>query len=163
MSSNGFLLSLDIDRRACRRVPALVIGYTLLALTAVSLSGLALPGRTLAAVLTVACGLWQFGRAWPGSRGHVSRIHVSAEGRFLLGRTGEPHTLTPATVAQWWVLPGLAVGLVFIGEAGQRGEALLFRDLLPPDVWRRLQVRLRHPGLRVGGLASRLASRQARR
>lgn len=154
MSFNGFLLSLDIDRHSCRRVPALVIGSTLLALTAVGLSGLAMPGRTLAAALTVTCGLWQFRRTWPGSRGHVSRIHVSAEGQFLLGRTGEPCRLASATVAQWWVMPGLAVGLVFIGEAGQRGEALLFRDLLPPDVWRRLQVRLRHPGLPVSGPAS---------
>jgi len=149
MSSNGFLLSLDIDRRACRRIPVLVIGCTLLALSAVSLSGLALPLRSLAGGLTLACGLWEFGRVWPGSTGYVSRIHVSAVGQFLLGRAGEARTPAPVTVAQWWVLSGFAVGLVFIGETGQRGEALLFRDLLPPGVWRRLQVRLRHANLPV--------------
>jgi hypothetical protein len=154
MSSNGFLLSLDIDRRACLRVPALVIGCTLLALAAISLSGLAVPGRALAAALTLACGLREFGRVWPGSTGYVSRIHVSAEGRFHLGRAGEPDTLASATLVRRWLLPGFAVGLVFIGEGGQRSEALLFRDLLPPDVWRRLQVRLRHASHPVSGLVS---------
>ena len=147
MSSSGFLLSLDIDRCACRRVSALVLCGTVLALVAVSLSGLAWQPRTLVATVTLACGLWEFRRAWPGSAGHVSRIQVSAEGQFLLGRAGgEQQALAPATLVHWWLLPGLAVGLAFVGTAGQRGQAILFRDQVPPDVWRRFQVRLRHGG-----------------
>ncbi len=144
MSSSGFLLSLDIDRRACRRVSALVFCCAVLSLVAVSLSGLAWQPRTLLATVTLACGLWEFRRAWPGSAGHLGRIQVSAEGQFLLGRAGEPQALAPATLVHWWLFPGLAVGLAFIDTAGQRGQAILFRDQLPPDMWRRLQVRLRH-------------------
>jgi hypothetical protein len=55
-------------------------------------------------------------------------------------------------------LPGFAVGLDFIGEGGERGEALLFRDLLPPDVWRRLQVRLQHASHPISGLVSGLVN-----
>ena len=144
MSSSGFLLSLDIDRRACRRVPALVFCGALLALTAVSLSGLAWQPRALAAALILACGLWELLRAWPGAPPYVTRIQVAPDGRFLLGIAREPPALLPAALVHWWVLPGLAVGLAFVGKEGQRRHAILFRDRLAPDVWRRLLVRLRH-------------------
>jgi len=149
MSSSGFLLSLDIDRRACRRVPALVFCGALLALTAVSLSGLAWQPRALAAALILACGLWELLRAWPGAPRYVTRIKVAPDGQFLVGIAREPPTLmpailVPATLVHWWVLPGLAVGLAFVGKEGQRRQAILFRDRLAPDVWRRLLVRLRH-------------------
>ena len=149
MSSSGFLLSLDIDRRACRRVPALVFCGALLALTAVSLSGLAWQPRALAAALILACGLRELLRTWPGAPRSVTRIQVAPDGRFLLGIAREPPTLmpaiwVPAALVHWWVLPGLAVGLAFVGKEGQRRQAILFRDRLAPDVWRRLLVRLRH-------------------
>ena len=149
MSSSGFLLSLDIDRRACRRVPVLIFCGVLLALTAVSLSGLAWQPRALVAALILACGLWELLRAWPGAPRYVTRIQVAPDGRFLLGiarepPTLEPATLLPATLVHWWVLPGLAIGLAFVGKEGQRVQAILFRDGLAPDVWRRLLVRLRH-------------------
>jgi hypothetical protein len=144
MSSNGFLLSLDIDRRACRRVSAVVFSVALLALVTASLSDLACKVRTVIATATLACGLWESWRTWPGSRCYVTRIHLSGAGNFLLGRAGEPQVLAPASLIHWWVLPGFAVGLAFMGRSGQRGQAILFRDQLPPSVWRRLQVRLRH-------------------
>lgn len=144
LSSSGFLLSLDIDRPACRRVPALIVCGALLALAAVSLSGLAWQPRALAAALILACGLWELQRAWPGSPRYVNRIQVAPDGRFLLGIAREPQALVPATVVHWWVLPGFAIGLAFVGKDGQRGQAILFRDRLPADVWRRLHVRLRH-------------------
>jgi hypothetical protein len=149
MSSSSFLLSLDIDRRACRRVPALIFCGVLLALTAVSLSGLAWQPRALVAALILACGLWELLRSWPGAPRYVTRIQVAPDGRFLLGTGREsptllPATPLPATLVHWWVLPGLAIGLAFVGKEGQRGQAILFRDRLAPDVWRRLLVRLRH-------------------
>ena len=144
MSSSVFLLSLDIDRCVCRRVPVLVFCCTLLALTAVNLSGLVWQLRALAAALILASGLWELKRAWPGSPGFVTRIQVAPDGRFLLGMAREPLTLVPATLRHYWVLPGIVIGLAFVGRDGRRGQALLFRDRLAPDVWRRLQVRLRH-------------------
>ena len=144
MSSNGFLLSLDIDRRGSWRVVALAGCVTILALTGVSLSGLPWQPRVLAATLVLACGWWEAWRAAPISPRYVTRIHVSMAGQFFLSRAGLPESLVPATVAQWWAVPGLAIGLVFLGQPGYQAHALVFRDQLPPDVWRRLQVRLRH-------------------
>ena len=144
MSSSGFLLSLDIDRCACRRVPALIFCGLLLALIGVSLSGLAWPLRSGAAVLVLAGALRELQRAWPGSPRYVTRIRVATDGRFFLASPREPQTLVPVTVTHWWLLPGWAIGLAFVGEDGRRAEALLFRDRLGPDVWRRLRVRLRH-------------------
>ena len=144
MSSSGFLLSLDIDRQNCRRVPVLIFFGTCLALAAVNLSDLALQSRALAVVLVLACASWEVRAAWPGCPAFVSRILVTTDGRFFLGIVRSAPSLVPATVAHWWVLPRLATGLVFVGPDGQRWLAVVFRDRLAPDDWRRLQVRLRH-------------------
>jgi hypothetical protein len=151
MSSSGFLLSLAIDRRACRRVPALIICGLLLALTAVRASGLPGQSQALVAALILACGLWELLRAWPGAPRYVTRIQVAPDGRFLLGTGREPPALEPATLVHWWILPGFAVGLAFVGKEGQRGQAILFRDRLAPALWRRLLVRLRHGSGQGGG------------
>ena len=144
MSSNGFLLSLDIDRRRCWRVAGLVGCVTFLALMGGTLGFPAGQPRVLAALLVLGGGLWEAGRAWPGCQGYVARIHLSLAGQFSLGRVGGAEALELATVTQWWLLPKLAIGLGFTCQSGQQAQAIVFRDELSPDVWRRLQVRLRH-------------------
>ncbi|MSR08808.1 MAG: hypothetical protein EXR82_04655 [Gammaproteobacteria bacterium] len=144
MSSNGFLLSLDIDRRGCWRVAALVGCATLLALIGVNLGFPAGQPRALAALLVLAGGLWEAWRAWPGHRGNAARVNLSVAGQFSVSRAGEPETLELATVVRWWVLPGLAIGLGFRCQSGRLGQVIVFSDQLPADGWRRLQVRLRH-------------------
>ena len=144
MSSNGFLHSLDIDRRACRRVPALVVCSLLLALTAVSLSGLPWLPRGLRAGLLLASTLRELHRAWPGSPRGVSHIQIAPDGRFSLACGRGSLVLVPATVLHWWILAGFAMGVAWVGTDGRWSQALLFRDRLAPDVWRRLLVRLRH-------------------
>lgn len=144
MSSNGFLLSLDIDRRGCWRVVVLGGCVTLLALIGVSLGFPAGQHRVLAVLLVLAGGLWEVWRAWPGCQGYAARIHLSVAGQFSLGRAGEPEALVTAALARWWAVPGLVIGLGFVCQSGRPAQALLFRDQVPPDVWRRLQVRLRH-------------------
>ena len=81
---------------------------------------------------------------------------MAADGRFCLGTAREPQALAAASVVHWWVLPGIAMGLAFLGDGGQRAGVLLFRDLLPSHTWRRLQVALRH------GSLSQLASGDSR-
>ncbi len=144
MSFNGFLLNLDIDRRGCWRVAALVGCVTFLALMGVSLGFPAGQPRVLAALLVLGGGLWEAGRAWPGCHGYVARIHLSVAGQFSVGRAGGAEALELATVAQWWLLPRFAIGLGFACQSGQQARAIVFCDELSPDVWRRLQVRLRH-------------------
>jgi hypothetical protein len=116
----------------------------LLSLAALGYGGL--PGWLLAlAVLLVAGGgALELRRASPRAPRCVTRIVVTADGRFLLGLARDPAALVPAAVEHCWGLCGVAVGLVFSCAGTGRVDAILFRDRIPPDTWRRLAVRLRH-------------------
>lgn len=143
MSSSGFSPSLVIDRPGCRRVQATILCSMLLALAALGYGGLPASLQALAALLVLAGGLVELRRASPRASRYVTRIVVTADGRFLLGLASDPATLLPGAVENCWALPGIAVGLAFSCGAG-RVDAILFRDRIPPDAWRRLAVRLRH-------------------
>jgi len=146
MSSSGFSPSLAIDRAGCRRVQALVLVAILLALAALAHGGLPPWLQAAAIFLVVGGGLRELRRVSPRAPRYVARIIVAADGQFLLGLTGEPGTLLPATVMNTWTLPGLAIGMAFTGSDDSRVAVILFRDRTPADAWRRLAVRLRHGG-----------------
>lgn len=144
MSSSGFSPSLVIDRPGCRRVQALILCSMLLAAAALADGGLAGWPQAVALLLVGGGGLCGLRRASPRAPRYVARILVTVDGHFLLGLAGNPGALVPASVVRHWSLPGIAVGLAFAGDQALRAEAILFRDRVPPDTWRRLAVRLRH-------------------
>ena len=116
----------------------------LLALAALGYAGL--PGhlQAVAVSLVLGGGLLELRAASPRSPRYVARLRVTAEGRFLLGLARDPDCLVPMAVVSCWTLPGIAVGLAFTGADATRANAILFRDRVPADAWRRLAVRLRH-------------------
>ncbi|MEO7387147.1 MAG: hypothetical protein ABIX37_09450 [Gammaproteobacteria bacterium] len=134
----------DIDRRGCRRVQALILGATLLALIASSRGGLPAPLGGLVALLIVGHAYREWHRTSPRSAAYVSRLRVMSDGRFLIALGPDQDTRAPMTLASSWTLPGMAVGLAFAGEGSPRTEAILFRHRVSPEAWRRLAVRLRH-------------------
>jgi len=144
VSSSGFSPSLVIDRPGCRRTQALVLGAVLLAVTAINHGGLPPGGHAVALALVAGYGLWSLRRASPGAPAYVTRLVVTADGAFLLGLAGDPANLVPASVAGWWRLPGVAMGVAFASGRTRIAEAILFRDRVPPGTWRRLAVRLRY-------------------
>lgn len=144
MSSSGFSPSLVIDHAGCRRVQALILCAMLLALAALAYGGL--PGglQALATLLVAVGGFIELRRASPRASRRVSRILVTPDGAFLLGRAGDPAALVPAALGHCWELRGIAVGATFYCGRAERVDVILFRDQVPPDTWRRLAVRLRH-------------------
>lgn len=144
MSSSGFSPSLVIDRPGCRRVQGLILCSMLLALAALGYGGLPAGLQALAAVFIAAGGAFELRRASPHAPRCIRRIVVTTDGRFLLGLARDPATLVPAAVENCWALRGIAVGLAFSCGGAERVDAILFRDRVPPDAWRRLAVRLRH-------------------
>lgn len=146
MSSSGFSPSLVIDRPGCRRVQALILCSMLLALAALGYGGLAGWLQAVAVLLVAGGGTFELRRASPRAPRWVTRIVVTADGRFLLGLARDPATLVPAVVENCWVLRGIAVGLAFSCVGAERVDAILFRDRVPPHTWRRLAVRVRHAG-----------------
>ncbi len=160
MSSSAFSPSLVIDRPGCRRAQALVLCSVLLALAGIGSGGVTGWPQAIAMLLVAAGGVFELRRASPRSPRFVTRIVVTADGGFLLGRARDPDpaSLAPAVLRNCWLLRGVAVGLAFSDGAGERVDLILFRDRVPPDSWRRLAVRLRHD-LRRGtspGAAARL-------
>ncbi len=155
-SSNGYLRILDIDRSSCRRVPLLILGSVVLAIAGLGLSGLHWRLLAPALCLVLVSGLHELRRAWPGSPRCVTSIRIWPDGRFVVGFGRQPQalgsvslesvTLESVTLAHSWTIPGFALGLAFVCPDRRRCQALLFRDQLPPDVWRRLRLRLRYPG-----------------
>ncbi len=160
-SSNGFLRILDIDRSSCRRLPLLIFCSFSLAVLGLGLSGLdwwlLAPGFSL--VLFI--GLHELRSAWPGSAGFVTSLRVWPDGRFAVGLGPAPQALLPVSLVHSWTIPGFAVGLALLSQNRHRCQALLFRDQLPPEVWRRLHLRLRYPGGQASGI--HVESRQALR
>ncbi|MEO8445586.1 MAG: hypothetical protein ABI567_11330 [Gammaproteobacteria bacterium] len=144
-SSNGFLPTLAIDRRHCWRLPALITGCTLLALTAILLGSHQQLVRLFGVLLVLGYGARELQRASPRSRRYINCIEVTGQGTFLLSAAGATTPVACARAESHWLLPG-AAGISFRDAAGRRaGQVVLFRDRHGPDEWRRLLVRLRHP------------------
>ena len=160
-SSNGFLRILDIDRSSCRRLPPLIFCSLSFAVVGLGLSGLEwwllAPGFSLVLII----GLHELRCAWPGSAGFVTSIRVWPDGRFAVGLGRSPQAILSVTLVHSWTIPGFAVGLAMVSQDRRRCQALLFRDQLPPEVWRRLRLRLRYPGGQARG--NHVESRQALR
>jgi hypothetical protein len=131
------------DQRRTRRVQVFICCGVLLALAAIALSSLSGPLQTLATFLMLVNGGQQLYRAWPGSRGYLCQLQVTSEGRLLCGFAPEPEVLLPGSVRHWWTVCDRVAGLVVDREHGRSSRAILFRDLLPPDQWRRLNLCLR--------------------
>lgn len=146
MSSSGFSLSPDIERPGCHRVQGLIACGMFLALAALAGGGLPGPWAAVVAALIVGAGYCHLKRASPRHPAYVVRIRVRGDGGFQIAVAGNPDVLVPAGVKRHWMLPGVAVGLVFAGEQAGDRQALLFRDRVPPDSWRRLAVCLRLGG-----------------
>jgi hypothetical protein len=144
MSSSGFSSSLVIDRPGCRRTQGLILCSMLLALAALGYGGLPAALQAVAMAFVAAGGAFELRRVSPHAPRCVTRIVVTTDGHFLLGLAGDPATLVPAAVENCWALRGIAVGLAFSCGGAGRVDALLFRDRVSPDAWRRLAVRLRH-------------------
>lgn len=144
MCSNGFLLTLDIERSACRRTACLILCLALAALVAVARCDLP-PGVALAtACVTVAAGIGEVRRQWPASPHFVVRVLLAPETATLVtGRRGRP-VITPTVLVGSWVLGDRVAGLAFRAPDGGRHAVIVFRDRLPAPLWRRLRVRLRY-------------------
>ena len=160
-SSNGYLRILDIDRSSCRRVPLLIFCSFSLAVVGLGLSGLDWRLLAPALLLVLILGLHELRSAWPGSARFVTSIRLWPDGRFVVGLGQAPQALLSVTLAHSWTIPGFALGLAFVCQDRRRYQALLFRDQLPPEVWRRLHLRLRYPGGQASGI--HVESRQALR
>lgn len=145
-SSNGYLRILDIDRSSCRRVPLLIFCSVSLAVAGLALSGL--DWRLLASglLLVLIIGLHELRSAWPRSARFVTSIRIWPDGRFVVGVGQAPQSPLSVTLVHSWTIPGVALGLAFVGQDRRRWQALLFRDQMPSQVWRLLRVRLRYAG-----------------
>jgi hypothetical protein len=150
-SSSGYSRILDIDRSSCRRVPMLIFCSVILAVVGLGLSGLEWRWLAPALLLVLVTGLRELLSAWPGSARCVTSIRIWPDGQFAVGLGKAPQTLESVTLIHSWAIPGFALGLAFVGQDRHRYQALLFRDQLPCQVWRRLCVRLRYAGVQGQG------------
>jgi len=140
------LLTLDIERSACWRTALLILCLALAALVALARCDLP-PGLALAmAFVTVAVGLCGIRRHLPASPHFVGRILLAADtASVVTGRRGHP-VVTRTVLVGFWVLGDRAAGLAFSSPDGGYHAVIVFRDLLPAPLWRRLRVRLRYGG-----------------
>jgi hypothetical protein len=144
MSSSGFSPSLVIDRPGCRRVQGLILCSMVFAIAGIGFGGLPAALQALAVGLIGAGGAFELHRASPHASRCITRIVVTADGRFLVGLARDPAALLPAAVENCWAWRGIAVGLAFTCGGAGRVDTILFRDRVPADAWRRLAVHLRH-------------------
>jgi hypothetical protein len=68
---------------------------------------------------------------------------VTGDGELLCGFRPDPGILVTATVSHWWEVGDRVMGLVVECHGKRCARAMLFRDLVAPDQWRRLNVWLR--------------------
>ena len=149
LSSSACLPSLVIDRRGCQRLRIILACLILLSLAGVGYAGLPLHWQAAAGLLVVCAGLSELRHASPHSPHFVGRIALAPGGPCLVWLGAAADAPVPVAVTRFWFLPGIAAGLAFEAADRRRFTAILFRDRVPPDSWRRLAVLLRHPSAAV--------------
>lgn len=137
MWSNGFSITLEIRRGWSPLLLLLVLAPLPAAALALALANLP-AGLSWAGLLGTLREAWHATPWWPG---FVHRLQVDPTGRIRLwNRRGEG---LPAALAGAWIFPGgHLVGLDLRGPGG-RSRVVLLRADFPPDLFRRLLVRIR--------------------
>jgi len=93
--------------------------------------------------LIIARGGWDLYRARPGASDALCILRVTETGGLLCGFAPDTGVLVAATVRHSWTIGDRVTGLVVERHDDRRSRVLLFRDLVAPDQWRRLNVFLR--------------------
>jgi len=151
-SSRAFLPSPVIEVAGSCRIRLGICCGIGLALAAISLATLSWPLRVLVICLVLLNGLWELWCVWPGVNGALRRLRVTDDGRLMCGFAPDTGVLVAATVRHWWTVGDRVTGLVVERHGKRCSRAILFRDLLAPDQWRRLNVCLRFTRAHPDGL-----------
>ncbi len=147
MYSNAYLQTLDIERPACCRTAALILGLSAAGVLALVSSALPLAICLPLVVGTASAGVWEAGRQWPSSPHFVARLRLGPDADCRTSRHGRPDDLTiRREMASFWVLADRIAALEIVASGRHRQFVILQRHQMPPPAWRRLRVRLRFGG-----------------